>query len=145
MGETALSLAGLFVAAFGAATVLPFQSEIVFAGLQLRGETAVVWLIVVASLGNVLGAVVNYVLGAGAERFRGTRWFPAEDRRFARTQRWYGRWGKWTLLLSWAPFGDAFTVIAGLMRTPLWQFLALVTLAKTGRYTVLAWATASAT
>lgn len=145
MSETAASLAGLFVAAFGAATVLPFQSEIVFVGLQVRGTVAVTWLIAVASLGNVLGAVVNYALGLGAERFRGTRWFPADGRTLNRAQEWYARWGVWTLLLSWAPLGDAFTVVAGLMRTPLWLFLALVTIAKTGRYAVLAWATAAAT
>ena len=62
----------------------------------------------------------------------------------ARAERWYARWGVWTLLLSWAPLGDAFTVIAGVLRTPVWLFLLLVTIAKTGRYIVLAWITAQA-
>jgi membrane protein YqaA with SNARE-associated domain len=143
-GPALLQLAALFAAAFGAATVLPFQSEVVFVGLQLAGDVGLVWLVVVASIGNVLGAVVNYLLGRWLEHFRGRRWFPATDRQLARAQDWYNRWGVWTLLLSWAPFGDAFTVIAGTMRTPLWLFLALVSLAKTGRYAALAWATAAA-
>ena len=46
--------------------------------------------------------------------------------------------GVWTLLLSWAPFADPLTVVAGVMRTPIWLFLALVTLAKIGRYAILA-------
>jgi membrane protein YqaA with SNARE-associated domain len=143
MGEAA-SLAGLFLAAFGAATVFPFQSEFVFVGLQVA-DAAALWLIVaVASVGNTLGAVVNYVMGRFVEVFRGHRWFPATERQLDRAQGWWNRWGVWTLLLSWAPFGDAFTVIAGIMRTPAWLFLALVTLAKTGRYVVLAWATAQA-
>lgn len=140
-----VQLATLFAAAFGAATVLPFQSEVVFVGLQLAGGVGVGWLIAVASLGNVLGAVVNYVLGRWVEHFRTRRWFPVGARQLARAQGWWNRWGVWTLLLSWAPFGDGFTVVAGMMRTPVWLFLALVTLAKTGRYAALAWATAAAT
>ena len=134
------ALAGLFAAAFGAATVLPFQSEIVFAAM-VYDETAPLWAVVtVASVGNVLGAAVNWVLGLWLEHFRKRRWFPASERQLARAQGWWSRWGVWTLLLSWAPFGDAFTVVAGVMRTPLWIFLPLVTVAKTGRYLALAWA-----
>ena len=139
-----LQLGGLFLAAFGAATILPFQSEVVFVGLQLAGTASLVWLIVVASVGNTLGAVVNYVMGRGIERFRHRRWFPVNAAQLARAQRWYARWGVWTLLMSWAPLGDAFTVIAGVMRTPAWLFLVLVTIAKTGRYIVLAWLTVQA-
>ena len=137
-------LAGLFAAAFGAATVLPFQSEVVFVALQVAGTASVASLVVVASIGNTLGAVVNYVMGRGIERFRTRRWFPVNGAQLARAQRWYARWGVWTLLMSWAPLGDGFTVIAGVMRTPVWVFLVLVTIAKTGRYIALAWVTAQA-
>jgi len=137
-------LSGLFVAAFGAATILPFQSEVVFVALQVAGRASVLVLVIVASVGNVLGAVVNYIMGRGIERFRTRRWFPVNAAQLARAQRWYARWGVWTLLLSWAPLGDGFTVIAGMMRTPVWLFLVLVTIAKTGRYAVLAWLTAQA-
>ncbi|SEL95385.1 membrane protein YqaA, SNARE-associated domain [Roseovarius azorensis] len=138
-------LAGLFLAAFGAATLLPFQSEFVFVALQIAGTASLTWLILVASIGNTLGAVVNYVMGRGIEQFRSRRWFPVNAVQLARAQQWYARWGVWTLLLSWAPLGDAFTVAAGIMRTPAWLFLLLVTIAKTGRYIVLAWVTAQAT
>ena len=125
------ALAGLFAAAFGAATILPFQSEVVFAALIL-GDTAPVWLIVtVASVGNTLGSVVNWVMGRFLEHFRGRRWFPVTDAQLERAQRWYARWGVWTLLLSWAPFGDGFTVVAGIMRTPLLLFTVIVGAVKT--------------
>ncbi len=138
------ALAGLFAAAFGAATILPFQSEIVFVALQVR-DSAPIWaLVLVASVGNTLGSVLNYFLGMGVERFRGSRWFPVTDRQLDRAQNWYARWGVWTLLLSWAPYGDGFTVVAGIMRTRFWLFLALVALAKTGRYVALAAITARA-
>ena len=137
--------ATLFVAAFGAATLLPFQSEIVFVAMLVGSPDDVGMLTLVASLGNTLGGGVNYALARWAVRLRGTRWFPVSEATLARAQHWYARWGVWSLLLSWAPLGDAFTVIAGLMRTPVWLFLLLVALAKTGRYIVLAWITLAAT
>lgn len=142
METTVLALATLFAAAFGAATVLPFQSEVVFVGLAVE-EVAPLWLLVtVASVGNTLGSVVNYWMGLFVEHWRGSRWFPVSERQLDRAQAWYLRWGVWTLLLSWAPFGDGFTVVAGIMRTPFWLFLSLVALAKTGRFVLLAWAIA---
>lgn len=137
--ETLAALAGLFVAAFGAATILPFQSEFVFAAL-LSGETASPWLLItVASVGNTLGSVVNYGLGLMFDRLKDRRWFPATAQQMERARRWYLRYGIWTLLLSWAPFADPLTVVAGVLRTPFWLFLTLVSIAKTGRYAVLAW------
>lgn len=134
----------MFLAAFGAATVLPFQSEVVFVALQLRDAPLAV-LVAVASVGNTLGSVLNYALGLALERFRHRRWFPVGEAQLDRAQGWYARWGIWTLLLSWAPYGDAFTVIAGAMRARFLLFLILVAAAKTGRYLALAWITAAAT
>lgn len=131
--------AGLFAAAFLAATIFPAQSEAVLAGLILTGDYPVAMLLAVASLGNVLGAVVNWFLGRGIERFKDRRWFPAKPNTLARAQTWYQRYGKWSLLLSWVPIiGDPLTVVAGVMREPFPVFLALVTIAKVGRYLVLA-------
>jgi membrane protein YqaA with SNARE-associated domain len=135
--ETTLALAGLFAAAFIAATLLPFQSEVVFLGLQALG-TAPLWVLVaVAGSANTLGAFVNYWLGAQAERPAVARRLRLDPARMERVRGWWGRWGVWTLLLSWAPLGDVVTVLAGVLRTPLWQFAALVALAKTGRYLAL--------
>jgi len=67
------------------------------------------------------------------------RWFPVNARQLDKARRHYERWGHWTLLLSWVPIiGDPLTLIAGVMREPLWRFLLLVTLAKGVRYGVLA-------
>lgn len=133
--------AGLFMAALAAATILPMQSEAMLVGLLLAGYDP--WLLLaVASLGNVLGSVINWGLGRGIERFRTSRWFPVSDAALERAQRWYRRHGKWSLLLSWVPvIGDPITVMAGVMREPFPIFLLLVSLAKIGRYLVLAAAT----
>ena len=97
----------------------------------------------VASLGNTLGACVNWGLGRFASGMRDRPWFPANSRQLIRAERWYARWGVWSLLLSWMPFvGDPLTVIAGLLRTPFAVFVIIVAIAKTGRYAVLLWAAA---
>lgn len=134
----------LFLTALVAATILPAQSEAVLAGLLLTGAYPVWALILVASIGNVLGSVINWLLGRGIERFRDRRWFPVRPEALARAEGWYHRYGRWSLLLSWAPFiGDPLTVVAGVLREPFPVFLALVTIAKVGRYLVLAAATLS--
>lgn len=130
--------AGLFFSALIAATLLPLQSEAVLVGLLLSERYLVVTLLVVATAGNVLGSVLNWLLGRYIERFRHKRWFPVSEARLEQAQRGYQRFGRWSLLLSWAPvIGDPLTVMAGVMREPLWRFLLLVTLAKAGRYLLL--------
>ena len=131
--------AGLFAVAFLAATVLPAQSEILLAGMVLAEHYPAWALVAVASLGNVLGSVVNWVLGRFIARIEGRRWFPVSREQVVKAERWYRRWGKWSLLFSWAPFfGDPLTVVAGVLREPLPVFVALVTLAKVGRYVAVA-------
>jgi membrane protein YqaA with SNARE-associated domain len=143
--DVLLALSGLFAISFAAATILPAQSEAALVGLQVAGYP-VVLLIVVASIGNTLGAVVNWALGRGVERFKDRRWFPVSPSSLDRASAWYRRWGRWSLLLSWAPIGgDALTVAAGVLREPFWSFLVLVAIAKTGRYVVLVAATAGLT
>lgn len=130
---------GLFAAAFGAATLLPLQSEAVLVGLLMLGEQPAWALVSVATAGNVLGSVVNWLLGRYIERWRHKRWFPISDEKLARAQRAYQGYGQWSLLLSWMPvIGDPLTMIAGVMREPLWRFVLIVMVAKLGRYLVLA-------
>ncbi|AUF95849.1 hypothetical protein CXQ80_08380 [Pseudomonas sp. 02C 26] len=133
-----MSFVALFLSAFGAATLLPLQSEAVLVGLLLREQHAWLTLLLVATLGNVLGSVVNWLLGRAVERLREHRWFPFSGAQLERAQQRYQRWGQWSLLLSWMPvIGDPLTLIAGIMREPFWRFLLLVTVAKCGRYLVV--------
>lgn len=129
---------GLFVTALVAATILPMQSEAALVALLLADYPPMP-LIAVASAGNIVGSVINWILGRGIERFRNARWFPASPAALDRAQRWYRRCGRWSLLLSWAPvIGDPLTVIAGVLREPFPVFLTLVAVAKVMRYAVLA-------
>lgn len=133
-------LAGLLAAAFLAATPLPLQSEPVFVAAQLEGSVALWLLILAAGAANTAGSAVTYALGRGARRLQGR--FAPRAADLARAERWFTRWGRPALLLSWAPLGDVICLTAGVMRVPMWQFLVLVGLAKTARYGVLAALTA---
>jgi membrane protein YqaA with SNARE-associated domain len=128
---------GLFGAAFIAATLLPFYSELALVGLLAAGYDA--WsLWFWATAGNTLGAVVNYVLGRWLMHWQDRPWFPFKRSQLGPAERWYARWGIWSLLMAWLPVGgDALTFIAGLMRAPFWLFCALTAAGKGGRYAVV--------
>lgn len=137
MSELAI-YAGLFITAFGAATILPLQSELVVAALLLNGSHPWEIVILVASLGNILGSIVNWLIGRSFTLCQGKWWFPATQEGMRRAEGWYHRYGRVTLLLSWVPFiGDPLTIIAGMLREPLWSFTLLVGVAKIARYLVL--------
>ncbi|QQN99632.1 YqaA family protein [Pseudomonas sp. SW-3] len=132
------SYVGLFLAAFGAATLLPMQSEAVLVSMLLSDRYIASTLLAVATFGNVLGSTLNWVLGRSIERLRHKRWFPVSESKLEKAQQSYLRYGRWSLLLSWMPIiGDPLTVVAGVMREPLWSFLLIVTLAKGIRYLLL--------
>jgi membrane protein YqaA with SNARE-associated domain len=134
-----VAYAGLFASALAAATIFPVQSEAILIGLILSERYSLLGLLLTASVGNTLGAVINWLLGRGIERFRDRRWFPAKEDKLEKAQDWYRRYGKWSLLLSWLPVaGDAITVVAGILREPLLPFLVLVFIGKASRYAVLA-------
>ena len=129
--------AGLFAAAFLAATLLPAQSEAALLGLLTLDRHPALMLLAVASAGNVLGSCVNYALGrflAGSKHLQ--RMVSPAHRQ--RAEAWYRRYGKWSLLASWVPVvGDPLTVIAGALREGFPLFLIIVTVAKVGRYVLL--------
>lgn len=125
----------LFFAAFGAATLLPLQSEAVLLGLLSYGQHNPWLLIVVASIGNILGSCVNWWLGLKVEHYKNKTWFPVSELKMQQAQGIYHKYGYWSLLLSWLPMiGDPITLIAGLMKENFWRFLTLVSIAKIGRY-----------
>lgn len=133
----------LFLASLVAATIFPAQSEMVLAGLILSGNYNIVLLIAVASVGNILGSVINWFLGRGIESFRDKKWFPVKPDQLEKTSALYKRYGRWLLLLSWMPIiGDPITVVAGVLRERFVIFLVLTAIAKTGRYLILAYAMA---
>ena len=148
MSDFAIFL-GLAGAAFLAATILPAQSELGLAVLIQSQDYALIWLLVAASIGNIAGACVNYVIGRGLYQFQKPdapektatpKHSKPTSRFYNKAASWYERYGKWSLLLSWMPFiGDPLTVIAGYMRLGFLPFMIIVAIAKITRYLVVAY------
>lgn len=142
--DTFLSLLGLGVTSFLAATLLPGGSELALAGLVVAG-TAPVWaLVTVASVGNIAGSVVNWGIGRGAGHLAAGlhptgRRAAAVQAAFSRAGTLFRRFGSWTLLLSWAPvIGDPLTLVAGASGVSLSRFLIFVSIGKIVRFFAVA-------
>ncbi len=130
-------LAGMFVSAFLAATLLPLGSEAVLLAL-LYADYPVVPLIITATVGNVGGSIVNYWLGHRFGRAGIMRITNVSEHRLDKAENQFRLWGRWSLCLAWVPvIGDPLTFIAGILRVRLVWFVVLVTAGKAGRYIVI--------
>ena len=129
---------GLFLSAFLSATLLPGSSEVLLAGLLLSGTHSELKLLFWATLGNVLGALLNREFGAGILRGRVAKWLGITHQRWSQAEGWFQKCGQWSLLLAWLPvIGDPLTIFAGTLGISRARFLILVTLGKATRYWIL--------
>jgi membrane protein YqaA with SNARE-associated domain len=128
-----VSLLLLFAWTFAAATILPLSSEVALALEVMRRDD---WLlpVLIATIGNVLGAATTYALA----RFAVTR-APAPSPRVARASALLARYGAPALLLSWVPvIGDLIVALTGAARMPLLPFAFWTTAGKAARYVAVA-------
>ncbi len=126
---------GLFLNAFLAATLIPLSSEAVLAALSRADGFDTALLFAVATLGNTLGAMVNWWLGRYCLHWRERKWFPFDAGQLDRAGGRFRRYGLWLLLLAWVPIvGDPLTFAAGVLRVRLLPFVILVGIGKAARY-----------
>ncbi|VAW47955.1 probable membrane protein YPO3302 [hydrothermal vent metagenome] len=138
---TELGVLGLFVSSFLAATILPMGSEVILVALLLSEVNPVI-LVVVATIGNVLGSLVNYGIGFLGGTFLQRRVLKVSEAEFEKLEQRFRKLGVWSLLFAWVPIvGDPLTLIAGGLRINILLFLLLVTLGKFGRYLAVAYVT----
>ena len=128
----------LFIISFLAATILPLSSELTLAGLIATSDYDNLLLLVVASFGNILGSVINWILGFYSRNLSKKKWFPFKDEQIEKSSKWFNKFGRWSLLFAWVPIiGDPLTLAAGLLRVKFIEFLILVTIGKVSRYLVI--------
>jgi len=152
-----VGLPAVFAVSLLAATILPLGSEPVLLG-YLAVFPEMVWpAILVATVGNTLGSLVSYAMGAGAHGIFG-RWRQRKHSSSAtiastlappsvltperaRAEKWVQRFGAPVLLLAWLPVvGDPLCAVAGWLRLPFWSCVFYIAIGKFGRYVALVWA-----
>lgn len=127
----------LFFSALISATLFPLGSEALLI-YDIKEGYNIYLLLLFATIGNVLGSVINYFLGLKGEEFLIKKNYLKEEK-IEKYKSFFDRFGGFALLLSWAPIiGDPITFIAGILKYDIKKFLVLVTLAKFARYLVLA-------
>ncbi len=128
---------GLFVISFLAATLLPLGSEAAVV-LMAVSDFDPPTLLVVATAGNSLGALMNYLVGKWGAAFVFSRYLQVDGAVLDRLERIYGRWGAPALFFAWLPIvGDPLTVAAGVLRINIYVFTFWVVLGKAFRYFIL--------
>jgi membrane protein YqaA with SNARE-associated domain len=128
-------LFGLFASAFLSATLLPGSSEVVLIALVKAFPQSLSAAVIVATIGNTLGALTSYGIGRLVPRRVVDA---AEHQRAVERMRKYGAP---FLLLSWVPLiGDALCVAAGALRLNWLAATAYMAAGKLARYLVVAFA-----
>ncbi|MFZ6690577.1 YqaA family protein [Undibacterium sp. SXout20W] len=123
-----VGLISVFLISFISATLIPLGSEpAVFA--VIKANPGLFWsVLIVATIGNTLGGVVDYAMGYAAKqafnRERESFWFS-----------WLKHFGAKTMLLGWLPIiGDPICTLAGWLRLPFWPSVAYMAIGKFLRY-----------
>ena len=131
---------GLFFASFLAATILPLSSEIILSILLLNNLNPFI-LISVATFGNVLGAFVNYLIGAWGSLFFIKNFLKLSENDFMKAKQRFQKYGVFSLLFAWVPIiGDPLTLVAGVLRVNVLIFFIMVTSGKLIRYVIISYA-----
>lgn len=125
---------GLFFLSFAAATLIPLGSEAAVAFMAAAGFN-IPGVFFSATLGNSLGAGVNYAIGRWGGNWVVSRWVRPDEKKLKAFRNTYGRWGAPVSFFAWTPvIGDPLTVAAGLLHVHPLAFAFWVTLGKGLRY-----------
>jgi len=126
----------LFLNSFISATLFPLGSEALLL-YYLSINLNFIYLLAFASVGNTLGSVLNYWFGLKGEQYLLEKNM-IKEKNIIKYKKYFDKYGAYTLLLSWMPIiGDGFTLIAGILKYDIKQFIILVFIAKFSRYAFL--------
>jgi membrane protein YqaA with SNARE-associated domain len=129
----------LFLLSFLAATLLPLGSEWLLVAMVAQRHDPVS-AVLVATVGNYLGACTSYAIGLYGGSYLITKVLRIGVPDRERAERFFARYGSWSLLLSWLPIlGDPLCLVGGLMKISFVRFSTLVATGKFARYATVAW------
>ena len=127
---------GVFIAAFLAATILPFSSEVVLTGVLLGGA-AYAPCMIAATLGNFLGGMSCYWIGMLGKIEWIEKYLKLDIQKVEKVQRWIQDKGSWTGFFVFLPgIGDFIAVALGFLRANVWVVAISMLAGKAIRYWV---------
>ena len=125
----------LSLISFLAATILPFSSEVVLTTMYLSNSFETYYLLIFASIGNIMGSITNWYLGKKITLFQNRKWFPVSPDQLDRSRKYFQKYGLWSLLLACVPIiGDPLTLLAGVLKVRFSIFFLLVSISNISRY-----------
>lgn len=138
MQETTAAIWSLFLSAFISSTIAPGGSEAVLAYLLTKSPHQTQLLVIVATIGNTLGAMTTWFLGMlAAKKFPTVGTLSERKQKSLTIVREKGRW---VLLFSWLPVvGDALCFAGGWLKYPLISSCLIILAGKFARYAFIAW------
>lgn len=138
MVEEMVGFWGLFISAFISSTIMPGGSEAVLAYMVSEQQFNVEALVLVATIGNTLGALTTWFLGVLAAKK-----FPAEEllsNKKKKSLELVKKWGVWSLLFSWLPVvGDGLCFAGGWLKLPIVISCITIFVGKAIRYVFVAY------
>ncbi|QKF72235.1 membrane protein YqaA, SNARE-associated domain [Aliarcobacter faecis] len=127
----------LFISAFLSATLLPLGSEALLI-YNIKEGYNIYLLLLIATLGNSLGSVLNYYLGLKGEEYLVNKKF-IKEKYINLSKNYFDKYGAICILLAWLPIiGDPITFVAGVLRYNFKIFVILVVISKLSRYLFIA-------
>ena len=128
----------LFLSAFISATLFPLGSEALLI-YDIKEGYNIYFLVIVATIGNSLGSLLNYFLGLKGEEYLVEKKL-INEKVILKSKSYFDKYGSISLLFSWLPIiGDPITFVAGILKYDLTKFIVLVVIAKLSRYLFIAY------
>ena len=136
--DIGFEIGGLFISAFISSTIAPGGSEAVLVYMIAAGHYPAELVVIVATIGNTLGAITTWGLGVLAAKKFPVATLLSENKQKALAL--VRQKGIWTLFFTWLPVvGDALCFAGGWLKLPFLQACLIILLGKFGRYAVIAW------
>lgn len=127
----------LFISAFVSATLFPIGSEALLI-FNIKDGHNIYLLVLIATLGNSLGSILNYFLGLKGEEYLVKKNL-IKEKHISKGKGYFDKYGSICLLFSWLPIiGDPITFVAGILKYNFFKFVLLVVIAKLSRYLFIA-------
>ena len=127
---------GLFIVSAVAASIVPLSNEVLVIAMPPLGFNP--WIVgIVATVGNVVGALTMYWLGVKGADYVVNR-YKVKRERLEQAENWFKKWGAPSLLLAGLPIiGDPICLAAGATSMPMVRFLACTFVGKGWRYILI--------